>query len=82
MTLMLACVPMGLPFPRLLRVIGSPRDVALALALSGSAAVAAGAGAQWLSHVVGSQGVAAAAVATYLLAAITASVAGREPVSH
>lgn len=71
-TLMLACVPMGLPFPRLLREIGSARGVATALALSGSAAVAAGAGAQWLSHAVGTLGLAAAAVGLYLLAAITA----------
>ncbi|HEX7001390.1 MAG TPA: hypothetical protein VF164_06810, partial [Trueperaceae bacterium] len=71
-TLMLAAVPMGLPFPRLLRAIGSSRGVAAALALSGSAAVAAGAGAQWLSHAIGTQGVAAAAVLAYLLAAVTA----------
>ena len=71
-TLMLACVPMGVPFPRLLRAIGSARGVAAALALSGSAAVAAGAGAQWLSHAVGTQGVAASAVFAYLLAAVTA----------
>lgn len=73
--LALAAVPMGLPFPRLLRTLGSPPGVAIALALSGFAAVVAGAAAGWLSHAAGTPAVAAAAAIAYLLAA--ASVAAR-----
>lgn len=71
--LLVAAVPMGMPFPHVLASLGRPVLVATALALSGVAAVAAGAGALWLSHAVGNPAVGWAAAGAYLLAGMVAS---------
>lgn len=69
-TLFAVAVPMGMPFPQLLGSLGRPVTVAGALALSGGASVAAGAGALWLSHLVGTPAVGLTAAGAYLLAAV------------
>lgn len=68
--LLLAAVPMGMPFPRLLAAWGSSGGVAAALAASGVAAVAAGSGALYIAHAVGMPWVGIVAVSAYFLAAV------------
>ncbi len=68
--LLVAAVPMGLPFPRLLAGWGTAGGVAAALAASGVAAVAAGSGALFIAHALGMPWVGMIAVSAYFLAAV------------
>lgn len=71
-TLLLATIPLGLPFPLLLASFRRSAETAAALALSGIAAVAAGAGALWLAHALGAPAVGLVAAASYLIAGLLA----------
>lgn len=68
--LLVAAVPMGMPFPRLLAGWGTASGVAAALAASGVAAVAAGSGALFIAHALGMPWVGMIAVSAYFLAAV------------